>query len=561
MIPGPGADDPTVAGLRQKLRLWIALAILALALVPSAILAVQWRAMPHLGAWHDDAVYWVSAKSLATGGGYRLLNLPGEPPQTKYPPLYPALLALVWRWAPAFPANLPWLMLLTWSMLPVLAALLWVWFRRLGFSVWVTGALTALVVLCPMTTIFATAPLTEIPFVIVVLATLLLIGGDAVSMRNAFLAGLCAAAAVMIRSNGIVLAAAIPIALWRTERSTRLARIAVSLAPVGLAFGGWELWCAMVRTPAANDLLSYYTDYAGFYRLTFSLAALPHRLWLNLDGLLSAVGRLLAWSTSDGIAYRQFCWFLTIFSIAGWRQLWRQGNRGAAWFAILFGGLLVVWNFPPDQRFAYPLLPFAAAGLGIMASQVLSRLPMEWATRRVSNRIAAGTMGALTAGLLCFIVAADVHAYRETLPSWMVEQRARAKDLQPLYEWLTKATSADATIAAYDDPLLYLHTGRHAVSIAVLPALVYEGSDRALAAYVRTTVRDWKRDCVEYVITTAWDFRREFHQTACEAEFIELKTAWKPVLQHETIIVWARKKLPTETEPRASLSNHQGGPT
>ncbi len=49
--------------------------------------------MPHLGFYHDDSIYWVSARSLATGDGYRIESLPGEPYQTKYPPLYPALLA------------------------------------------------------------------------------------------------------------------------------------------------------------------------------------------------------------------------------------------------------------------------------------------------------------------------------------------------------------------------------------------------------------------------------------------------------------------------------------
>src|SRR4029079_2897597 len=44
-------------------------------------------------------------KSLATGHGYRWLNLPGTPPAPHFPPGYPAVLALLWQLAPAFPAN------------------------------------------------------------------------------------------------------------------------------------------------------------------------------------------------------------------------------------------------------------------------------------------------------------------------------------------------------------------------------------------------------------------------------------------------------------------------
>src|SRR5947209_14416847 len=62
---------------------------------------------PRCGEYHDDAIYLATAKALAEGEGYRLAHLPGAPPQTKYPPLYPALLALLWKLGPAFPANLP----------------------------------------------------------------------------------------------------------------------------------------------------------------------------------------------------------------------------------------------------------------------------------------------------------------------------------------------------------------------------------------------------------------------------------------------------------------------
>src|SRR6266851_9436610 len=62
---------------------------------------------PRCGEYHDDAIYVSTAKALADGEGYRLAHLPGAPPQTKYPPLYPALLALLWKLGPDFPANLP----------------------------------------------------------------------------------------------------------------------------------------------------------------------------------------------------------------------------------------------------------------------------------------------------------------------------------------------------------------------------------------------------------------------------------------------------------------------
>ena len=65
------------------------------------------------GLYHDDGIYVVCAKSLATGQGYRIISLPHAPWQTKYPPFYPLLLSGVWRLYPDFPANLFPMMLLS----------------------------------------------------------------------------------------------------------------------------------------------------------------------------------------------------------------------------------------------------------------------------------------------------------------------------------------------------------------------------------------------------------------------------------------------------------------
>ena len=83
------------------------IAILMLACAPSAWLAWSYRDLPRIGELHDDGIYLISAKSLTDGQGYRILSLPDEPAQTKYPPLYPLYLSTLWRWGPGFPAMLP----------------------------------------------------------------------------------------------------------------------------------------------------------------------------------------------------------------------------------------------------------------------------------------------------------------------------------------------------------------------------------------------------------------------------------------------------------------------
>src|SRR5258708_20535093 len=56
--------------------------------------------------YHDDGIYFTTAKALAAGCGYIIPSFPGGLPQTKYPVLYPLILAGVLRIWPAYPANL-----------------------------------------------------------------------------------------------------------------------------------------------------------------------------------------------------------------------------------------------------------------------------------------------------------------------------------------------------------------------------------------------------------------------------------------------------------------------
>ena len=65
------------------------------------------------GVYHDDAIYVITAKAIAQGDGYRLVNLPNSPKQTKYPILYPLLLSVIWKIFPFFPKNIFYMQIMT----------------------------------------------------------------------------------------------------------------------------------------------------------------------------------------------------------------------------------------------------------------------------------------------------------------------------------------------------------------------------------------------------------------------------------------------------------------
>src|SRR5215467_20398 len=150
------------------------LAVFAPALAPSAWLAWSWRAMPHLGLHHDDTIYLASAKSLAEGHGYRIASLPGEPFQTKYPPVLPLLLAAVWKVAPEFPENLNFAMLLAWLMIVPYLLCMRAVFRFFQFGEREVWMLTLLAASHPVICLLSTVVMSDLLFLALFLMGLLL---------------------------------------------------------------------------------------------------------------------------------------------------------------------------------------------------------------------------------------------------------------------------------------------------------------------------------------------------------------------------------------------------
>src|SRR5258706_9244130 len=109
--PKAVATDNSTVSKSSKSNLTVL--FLAISLMAAGLLYFAVMTPTRFGAYHDDGVYVTTAKSLATGDGYRIISLPYEPAQTKYPPFYPFLLSLIWSVYPAFPQNLTWMMLLS----------------------------------------------------------------------------------------------------------------------------------------------------------------------------------------------------------------------------------------------------------------------------------------------------------------------------------------------------------------------------------------------------------------------------------------------------------------
>ena len=164
-----------------------------MSLVPSAVFLWHNSDLPRFGDLHDDSLYYISAKSLADGGGYRIESLPGEPSQTKYPPLYPLLLSVAWHISPQFPNNLPIAAWISWLALPaIMLQLLWI-FPRLGITGWRAWMLMTLIAVNPYMLVFSSTLVSELAFTALMLAAMLLTerAADRDGVKAAIAAGVC----------------------------------------------------------------------------------------------------------------------------------------------------------------------------------------------------------------------------------------------------------------------------------------------------------------------------------------------------------------------------------
>lgn len=382
-------------------RNWRTLAFLLALLVPSACLAYRWRALPQLGFYHDDSLYWVSAKSLADGQGYRIESLPEQPYQTKYPPLFAALLALVWKASPSFPANVPLATLLVWLFYPVYVGLVWKVLKDLELGAREQLVLTALVALNPLVVLFSFSLMPELLFVSLLMAVIV------VSKREdmTVVAGVLGGAAYLAKSSALPLLVAIPLAYFLRRRWKPGLLFAAGMLP---AIVGWQAWM-LSHLSKSQDLVSlYYTNYLGFHKYNVTLQDFPLLIWYNLDSYLMAVGKLLTFDTAL-VESKHLERVVAIAALAGVVRLARRTkDLRYPLTALGFSIMLLLWNFQPDQRFVFPLYPLLLAGLWTELKNVLNTVRISWEKRTKADRTAALAVGTVLGGFALFVATATM---------------------------------------------------------------------------------------------------------------------------------------------------------
>lgn len=460
--------------------------------------------MPGFARQHDDGILFLSAKSLAAGEGYRIPSLPENPYQTKYPPLYPLFLAGVWKLNPSFPSNLALAAGCSWGLFAVCLALAWALYRSDGFSEKRTWILLAMLAVCPYMILFGTRPFSEVFFTCFLLATFLAARRD--GWRMAALAGVLAGCAYLSRTAGVALLVAIP-GWYVLRRDFRRAAIfAGAMLPFVV---GWSLWTRVHALQGAGSDVLYYTDYVRFQFLNVGWNNIGVVLWKNVDQLLYAFGSL---AIPQVVALGPVKTLTQVVGVAAISGIVRMARRGVALdyalFALVSSGMLVVWHFPPNERFILPLFPLIAAGLVTEFDFLFSALRKGFKHKDAGQRGAAYVL-ATVAGL---VIAAGVglqffvsFGYLNRLAE---EDRMKLRDLRSAYSWIGTHIPADAKILSSDDPLLYAYTGHRGNAMPLMPKWWYSDDHQRIVDAFRDAAEYCRRRGFDYFYSTSDDLAR-----------------------------------------------------
>jgi hypothetical protein len=416
------------------------------------------------GVVADDAFYVILARALASGEGYRYLNVPGHPAGTHFPPGYPALLAVVSLLAPAFPASVVAFKALNAAFLAAASVLVTRLLRtRVGMSAaWcvAVGAVTAISV--PLL-ILGNLVLSELCFIALALALLVALErlADApVPAWRVLLLGAAIGLCALVRTHGVVLVPAAVVVLgarrrWRDAALLTAAAVACLLP--------WQLWTARHGGTLPAPLLGMYDSYASWWLRglrTLGVSMVPQTIaktTSETSGMLAVLFSPLRGSVAHAVTLAALAALAVAACVATWRRMPVTLLFLAGYLAIV-----IVWPFQ-TARFVWTVWPLVLALVAVGGWTALGR--PGWR---------APVRAALAVAFVWVAVGYAAYEVRGIRGRWWSSiPRANTPRIAMAVRWVTANTAPDEVVATENEGAVYLYTGRQAVPIITLTPAQY----------------------------------------------------------------------------------------
>ena len=495
--------------------------ILVIILVVSSLLYYAISASERFGAHHDDSIYATTAKAMATGQGYRIISLPDEPAQTKYPPFYPFLLSLIWKVFPAFPENIVWMTMISTVSTLCFLFVTYAYLTKRGYATpWQALVIVGLTGINWRTMILATSMYSEMVYAALSVTTLYLAEKDENEtpgwIRNVFL-GSIIGVSFLTRSSGLALLIAVGL-YYLLRRRWRKALVVVGVASLFVL--GWIAWC-YANKPADGVNAAYYGSY--FRDISEMISGLQMERSVSKIEIFLTILRQNVFSAIV-VSIPTICAGLSYGSIPGLGEYGGVISVGSIFLVLvltLFGfvrqikkrfGLLHIYlvfyvalHLPVPyisyDRYLVPLLPFLLLFLVTELSAAIALAKRSVSAGR-THRISVAFIALVVAAITCV----GLYGYCSGIVASIAAMKplyARAIEDRESIEWIKANTDRSEILICYRDPTYYLYTQRKAVPLTIVkrenaqhadPSLLLDPISSAGARYLVVTPIDFDHD-------------------------------------------------------------------
>ncbi|MEO8335305.1 MAG: hypothetical protein ABI664_10050 [bacterium] len=425
---------------------WLLPALVILA----AALVVRWASVPYMvGVLHDDGVYVLLARSIASGHGFHYSHLIGAPAATHYPPMYPLFLAAATRIAPPFPDNVAFMLGLNAALIG-LAASGWWWFAttRLAWAR-VPAAIGALVATLASPVLMLASALISESLFLALLFPALILSERSVESSNRTRVLLTAASIstiMLVRTHALALLIAYALVLVVRKRWFDAAVAFAAAAVVQLPWLLWSRYASpRVPVPLEGAYGSYLHWFFGGIRdggIRFAFATARVNLgesWMLLQDRVAA-----------GLSTPLHHATLTLVVLALVAGAWSLVRRAPVTivFAALYLGIVMVWPYAP-WRFEWAVWP-------LIALVAMQGVHFGW-QHAERWRVAVAIAAVLPA--LAFL-RVELHAYATR--SWRTPARQAGAQIAPVLAWVRTHTTGQDVVLSEGEQMIALYTGRKA---------------------------------------------------------------------------------------------------
>jgi hypothetical protein len=501
----------------MKNRPGLKILILIIVLLGSCSLYLAVLTPDRFGFYHDDGIYVVTAKALATDQGYHIISLPYEPYQTKFPPFYPFLLSLIWRLYPQFPENLSPMILLSVLATVAFLALSWGYLVKRDYAgEWQALLVVALAATNGLMVILATGLYSEMVYAALSAAVLWLAEANEKERRRwvSIALGAMIGLVFLTRISGITLL--IAAVLYFISRR-QFGKAFLLLAVGGSFVLAWNACVYVNGKTLQNVNAAYYTSYfRDFLENVSDFWTLLNVIGTNAVTLVLVFVPLVSLGLDYVQAQNTFDWNLIVIGVTFFfiatgflRSIYATGFRLLHIYVVLYFLLHIFWPYTAFDRFLAPILPFLLLFLITELEFVLTLVRNNLTSPGKIGRKVIPACSALA--LVTFSsIAVYSHsslAYRSLHLKAIYANRV-SSDRQAI-QWINTHTDPSDVLLCYRDPLYYLYTGRKATRQFLVKARISTQNEAAIYERAKIIFRIINESNARYLIVTSSDFEYE----------------------------------------------------